>query len=255
MVRAERRPAETPVRFRRMIVAHSYKFVFVHPQKTGGTSVSFALDPFLAWDDVVLGGTPRGQAIDQAFGDRFGLRKHSTVAEIERVCGRAVTENYFVFATVRRPLERICSFYNFVGHKLNRASAQTGIPLAGMLAHIERHPNAVKRHPALGWHASRLFLKARDFSEFIHAEFTQGQGFLPLTDHLESGADGRVHCQAYRIEDSATWVPQLAERLGGEFDLGRRNTSNAIVAADSVSAEDRRFIEERYAADYAAFGY
>src|SRR5215469_1250703 len=98
-----------------MIISHSRKFIFVHIHKTAGTSVEIGLDPWLSWDDVVLGSTPRGQAINNTYHARFGLNKHSSIAEIERVCGKQLVDGCFTFATVRHPVSRLCSLYNFVG--------------------------------------------------------------------------------------------------------------------------------------------
>lgn len=239
-----------------MIVSHSLKFIFVHPLKTGGTSVSMALDPHLAWDDIVIGGSPRGQAIEATYGERFGMRKHSPVAEIERVVGRRLLRRYFVFATVRHPVDRMCSFYNFIATRLDKFSEQSGVARADILRHIERHPNAVKNAPQLGWHASQVLLSTSGFSEFIRSAIKpMGNGLMSQFDHLKSGTDGQIHCTAYRLEDSVTWVPELAERLGVPLALEQRNRSTASVTPESVSREDLSFIESKYATDYAAFGY
>ena len=72
-----------------MIISNSHRFIFVHVLKTGGTTVCAALDPFLRWNDVVLGGTEFGERMNGPYRDRFGLRKHSTAQEIRAVVGDA----------------------------------------------------------------------------------------------------------------------------------------------------------------------
>src|SRR5258708_2149793 len=98
-----------------MIISHSRRFIFVHIHKTGGTSVELALDKFLSWNDLVLGGSPLGEAMNDTYRERYGLDKHSSVAEIDQVCGPQLSSRYTVLATVRHPLNRLCSLYNFVG--------------------------------------------------------------------------------------------------------------------------------------------
>src|SRR5215469_2544795 len=58
-----------------MIISHSRRFIFVHIHKAGGTSVEQALDPHLAWNDLILGGSQFGEKIQGAYQKRFGLNK------------------------------------------------------------------------------------------------------------------------------------------------------------------------------------
>src|SRR5215469_11368082 len=102
-----------------MIISHSRQFTFVHIHKAGGTSVERALDQHLAWNDLILGGSPLGEKIQAPYSARFGLNKHSTVSDIERVCGSRYIEEFYLFALVRHPVARLCSIYNFVATMLN----------------------------------------------------------------------------------------------------------------------------------------
>ena len=110
-----------------MIICHSRRFVFVHVHKTGGTSIKTALDPLLQWNDLILGGTPIGEYLNEVYRQRFKLSKHASVAEIDKVCGTALCDEYYVFATVRHPVDRLCSIYNFIGGIVARSLAREGI--------------------------------------------------------------------------------------------------------------------------------
>ncbi len=207
-----------------MIISHSRQFTFVHIHKAGGTSVEQALDPFLAWNDLILGGSPLGERMQVPYQARFGLNKHSAVSEIEKVCGSRYTEEYFLFALVRHPVARVCSIYNFVATMLNRWADRQKIPLSQITAHIT--PKAAKKTPALLWPASRAFLASESFSEFIrHEKVKFAPGFRPQLSMLTSidgeGPKGTI----FRLEDYPEWATILGERLGIAFELPQANRS------------------------------
>lgn len=81
-----------------MLISHRHRFIFVHVQKTGGTSVTAALYRFCDQE-----------AIDQA--RRGGLLVHSTAQDIIRVFGREVWDSYFTFAFERNPWDKTLSMY------------------------------------------------------------------------------------------------------------------------------------------------
>lgn len=99
-----------------MIVSHKYKFIFVHINKCGGTSVTRALLPFLGEDDLVLGGSPETEKLSEEYLAKHGIYKHSTASEIRSFVGDDVWDSYYKFATIRNPWDKIVSTY-FWFHK------------------------------------------------------------------------------------------------------------------------------------------
>jgi hypothetical protein len=97
-----------------MIINHTHRFIFVHVPKTAGTSVSTALSKYSTYRDLEIGGTPLGEAVQPFMSDRFGLRKHSTAANIRDVVGAASFQSYFSFCLVRNPFNRLQSTYHFL---------------------------------------------------------------------------------------------------------------------------------------------
>ena len=81
-----------------MIISNSHKFIFVHVMKTAGTSVSAALDPWLRWNDIAIGGTRFGEQIQPARAEprvsdilaahRSGARPRMRAARRDRRRGR-----------------------------------------------------------------------------------------------------------------------------------------------------------------------
>jgi hypothetical protein len=238
-----------------MIISHSRQFTFVHIHKAGGTSVEQALDPYLAWNDLILGGSPLGERMQVPYAAKFGLNKHSSVSEIEKVCGSHYIEEYFLFALVRHPVARVCSIYNFVATMLNKWAERQDIPLSEVARNVT--PKAAKKTPALKWTSSRIFLRTSSFSEFIRDEAVKtAPGFRAQVNMLSVTPDGEPKGEIFRLEDYPRWAEPLSKRLGLEFGLPHANQSGLKLADPlAVSKDDRAFIERIFENDYAAFGY
>jgi hypothetical protein len=237
-----------------MIISHSKRFIFVHIHKAGGTSVEQALDPFLAWNDLILGGSPLGERMQAPYKKKFGLNKHSAVSEIETVCGPRYLEEYFVFSLVRHPLARVCSIYNFVATTVNNWAVRHNIPSEDVRQRIT--PQAAKKTPGLAWPSTRIYLDTRGFSEFIrHQNIRQAPGFRSQVSIL-SRKNNVLAGEVFRLEDYPEWEPKLGAHLGIDFRLPHANVSGIrLVEPDAVSIDDRTFIETVFRSDYEKFNY
>lgn len=110
-----------------MILSKSKNFIFIHLEKTGGTSIEEFLTPFLSWDDILFGGVTYGQDIiniyRKYFGDAYmldkGLWKHSNAEDIKKYLGLKEWKNYYKFATVRNPEKLMKSLYFFTERNIN----------------------------------------------------------------------------------------------------------------------------------------
>lgn len=97
-----------------MIISKSKKFVYIHLDKCGGTSIETALEPFLSWDDIIIGSTPFGEKIYLAYQEKNNsLRKHSNSSDIKSFVGNDWNSMY-KFATVRDPKKIMISLYFYV---------------------------------------------------------------------------------------------------------------------------------------------
>ena len=238
-----------------MIISHSHRFTFVHIHKAGGTSIETALDPYLSWNDLILGSSALGQGINKAYRLRHGLHKHSSVAEIQEICGSVYVDEYFLFAFVRHPIDRICSLYNFVGSSIQRLEEKLDVDLRSVNA--VRMAKAAKRAPALKWPATRAFLVSPSFSEFIRDENLElDPGFHAQFSRLNCPITKKMKGEAYRLEDGGKSLSKIGERLGLDIELLHENKSKVVlIERDKMGAEDRRYLEEKFSVDFAAFGY
>jgi len=96
-----------------MIISNSKGFIYLHIPKAGGTSVTTLLDPELEWNDIVLGGTPAGELMQEIWSPRFGLYKHSLPECVRAVMGDCKYEGYKKIVVVRDPIERVFSAYRY----------------------------------------------------------------------------------------------------------------------------------------------
>ena len=82
-----------------MIISHKYKFIFVHPQRTAGISISRTL-----FESGIVG-------IDEYFSNISEPYKlHSSISEVRN---EPFFDEYLKFGFVRNPWQRMHSFFNF----------------------------------------------------------------------------------------------------------------------------------------------
>lgn len=236
-----------------MIYSRSLNFVFIHIHKTGGSSMEIALDPHLRWDDLVLGSTPLGEAMNDPYRHRHGLNKHSSIQEVQNVCGADLVARSYCFAMVRHPVHRICSLYNFVGSIVTKWAVNAGVPLDTMRSDLGRF---VKAHPPLGWPASRAFIQSQSFTEFLtQPELARDEGFIQQISRLSLEGKG-LACNALKLEEIDHWLPDLSARLGVNLTVPHENVSGLkLVSAKTISPEARATIRTMFSEDFAAFGY
>ncbi|HTU32804.1 MAG TPA: sulfotransferase family 2 domain-containing protein [Candidatus Acidoferrum sp.] len=239
-----------------MIICHSRKFIFVHIHKTGGTSFERALDPHLAWNDLILGGSSFGERIQQPYAKKYGLNKHSTVSEIEAICGENLVNCYHTFSFVRDPLSRICSLYNSVATIVHKWAGNQGINLNEVEQRITLR--AAKKTPALQWSSTKAFLHSASFSEFIRQKaLANAPGFRSQVSCLIGGSNGGLlKAKYFRLEDFPNWMDELIAITGLEISISRENQSDLrLQDAAAVNDDDRSYIRYLFRDDYETFGY
>jgi hypothetical protein len=227
-----------------MIISNSRKFIFVHINKTAGTSITEALAPHLAWNDLVLGSTPIGLALNQPFHERFGLSKHSTARGIRAVVGERVWSEYRSFAVVRDPVDRALSLYGYL--KMLQA---------GRSELRKRLRSLLGARGGPDWLALRALKETGSFSEFIrHPELRHDPGFVHQSRFLSDETGALIVDRLLRFETLAEDFAALGRELGiPEAALGHQNRSQggARGREAAVSERDVAFLKDYFAEDYA----
>ncbi|MBE9477368.1 MAG: sulfotransferase family 2 domain-containing protein, partial [Proteobacteria bacterium] len=100
-----------------MIISHGRKYIFVHIPKTGGTSLSLALEAKAMKDDILIGDTPKAlnrRNRTKGIEASGRLWKHSRLTDIYGPVTQKQIESYFVFTIVRNPWDRMVSYYHWL---------------------------------------------------------------------------------------------------------------------------------------------
>lgn len=239
-----------------MIISRRHRFIFIHVPKTGGTSIEVALAGHLAWDDLILGSTPLGFAMNTAYRARHGLFDHGSLTDIANVCGPELPNSSFVFATVRHPLDRIVSLYNFLntlveGHRRSVGLAPDIIRRRILSNEAADAPNF------FAWSVTKIFVREPDFPAFLRAIDPASHVKLrSQISFLKPPPGVKPVDRILKLEELDETFPEIAMRLGLSVSLGRLNKSSLTkLSPRDVTLADRRWIEELYHEDMVAFDY
>lgn len=212
-----------------MIVSKARGYVFVHIPKTGGTSLTLALEGRAAKDDIIIGDTPKARQRRKRLDDltpKGRLWKHSTLADIDGIVNGEELDEMFCFTLVRNPWDRAVSYY----HWLREQSFD---------------------HPAV------VLSKSFEFEAFLrHPDNVRAFRNSPSAFYMVD-ANGVERCDAYvRIEHLSQDLKPLEAHLGFDLAVGHVNGSERENDYrryyDDALAE---FVGALSAEDVARFGY
>lgn len=210
-----------------MIVSHRHRYVFVHIPKTGGTSLTLALEARVGKDDIILSDTPKGRNRRSRVKDapaRGRLWKHSTLADIEGLVDPAIFADYLVLTLVRNPWARAVSYHRWLrGQGFD--------------------------------HASVRLAKTLEFRDFLRHPLTQRQLAVPARHYL-TASTGPVAGLCLRLEHLDADLSALEAHLGFSLrPLPHENRSGHGDWRAAYDDEGAALLARLAAEDIARFGY
>jgi hypothetical protein len=212
-----------------MIVSYGRSYVYVHIPKTGGTSLSLALEQRAKRDDLLIGDTPKAKRRKrrlEGVETRGRLWKHATLADIDGLMDEAVLQQMFVFTMVRNPWDRVVSYY----HWLRSQSFS---------------------HPVV------YLARSLSFAEFLYHDSVQTAfRTSPATSYLRD-AQGRDRGDLFiRLEHFKEDARPLETHLGFDIDLPHVNASaRARDYRSYYDADLAAIVRDVCAEDISRFGY
>lgn len=203
-----------------MLRSKKYKFLFIHIPKSAGTSIHFALKPFsdpFALKFITSPLKKIGLPIN------FGpspLDSHSTAHQIKKLFGKDF-HNYYKFAFVRNPWERICSSYFYILKD--------------------------KRHPA--YHQT---LNTKDINEFISKKIYIEKS---QTEYIFDQDGNKLVDFIGRYENLESDFSQVLNHLKIQTCLKKLNSNKYNNYKDLLNEESIELINNRYENDISKFKY
>jgi len=213
-----------------MIISHGRKFIFVHIPKTGGTSLSLALEAKAMKDDILIGDTPKAKNRRKRIKDvqvSGRLWKHARLTDIYGLVTQEQIERYLVFTIVRNPWDRVVSYYHWL--KMQKFN-----------------------HPAV------KIAKNNSFADFLATPSTQSSLHNDATRYYVSDLNGIVRCDMYlRMEYLSEDAGRLGENLGIKLaDLSHDNRSERESDYTGYyDVESQNIVHAAFADDIERFEY
>jgi len=223
-------------------VSHSHRFVFIHIPKTGGLSLRHAFQEqnadlefvgYAIWDLPKEQRTPElVRMIRLAYCNdalaSFPLH-HLPAAILRKMLPREVWDQYFKFAFVRNPWDRLVSSYYFYQVNLGYESFR------------QQYPDVVAMCERCG-----------DFGTFIR-EYAM---YVPdMTSHLVDDSGNISVDFVGRFERLHEDWNKVGAKIGLNLSLPHENRSEHEHYRKYYTAETRRIVEQQFARDIELFGY
>jgi hypothetical protein len=215
------------------IINSSYRFIFIHIPKTGGTSVKEHLRQYCRDGDVHIDRPADAERLGTP--DGIQLKKHSSAPQVRKALGRTEFDAFFKFCVVRNPFIRTISLFRFL--KFNFRS----------------------------WPRAELMESINTLEEFVASSVfrSSGPGGIAspqvhwLTDKSGTSCVDFI-ARVERIEEDFSEIISRLALPASRKPLLRRNASKGDVdklAAELASGSVVDVIRSRYASDFRFLGY
>lgn len=191
-----------------MIISRGRRYIFVHIPKTGGTSLSLALEARAKRDDILIGDTPKARRRQHRLARLHPagrLWKHATLADIDGIVTAAEIDAMFVVTMVRNPWDRAVSYYHWLRSQTFEHPAvylAQSLSFAPFLRHevvqrsFRNSPAASYMRDAGGRDCADLFIRLEHFAEDARA-FEAHLGFDLSLPHVNASARAREYRSYY----------------------------------------------------------
>jgi hypothetical protein len=210
------------------MISRTKHFLFIHVPKTGGNSISTALQTYT---DIqfMAADSPKGFGVSENFwpiDPIYGSIKHFSVDKWSELLGKSISD-YFLFGTVRNPIDRAISLYFFMKQTL----------INKQISWLEDNSED----------ARDLFSNS-EFCKFLLSGVPSQLSFLNSTTGLA------IHLMRYErlVDDFAAVCRQLGLK---DASLPVINASRRPPLKRLLDARTQKLLVEVFEDDFRSFGY
>jgi hypothetical protein len=201
-----------------MLFSQSRKFVFIHIQKTGGSSIEAALasvtpDAIGRFDSLPAASDP-------------GKSRHLFASDLQNFLDEEVWNSCYKFAFTRNPWARLVSWYNMC---------------------IERPTNRFMR---LVKEQTNTFEEFLNLSDRLTEKTRWNQA-----DYVTDSSGRLIVDFVGRFEKLTEGFGTVCRHLQVDLKLPHKNRGSAVDYRAFYTAQTRRLVAERFARDIEMFGY
>jgi Sulfotransferase family len=237
-----------------VIISNSHKFIFIHIRKTAGEAVTATLEPHLRRGDSLPDTDPRrwlGRSIKLGSAPYPSLTKHSSAVEIRGEVPSGLWNDYYKFAIVRHPVDRMVSFYQWAG----RIHAQRN---SMRPQHVRYYlTESSRRGEPNRWPAVQAYSATDSFAEFIRHPLIADSHDMHDQANVICDPEGRILVDfVAHFEQIDEDFRQIQQAIGLPCHvLTRTNVSSSGHDRPVVTQEDEEYLGGVFRRDFDLFGY
>jgi hypothetical protein len=214
-----------------MLISHKYQVIFIHIQRTGGTSVSNVLieaDPDIVYE-LPLDSQKKRQ-------------KHCFISDIYPLLSSEIFSNYTKFSIVRNPYARLLSWYSMFKHKTINPG------------NVPETSDAITWFDTVEEQMKPFMNSFDDFLSLPNEKFFQRFYYNQL-DYLQVNQKLAVD-NILRFENLTDDFNCLAQQLNIKINLPHINQSvNKNIYRDAYTKKTQNLVAERFQEDLNYFDY
>lgn len=218
-----------------MLISDKKKFIFIHVFKTGGKSITEALEPFAYNRD-------RGILAQTNPPRKVKPRHHISASKLILLIGKEKFNSYFSFAFVRNPWDWMVSVY-YSRFKCPLANAEkASLILNEKIRQIGSFSNFVKQ----------VF----NDRKFLPASVPEPFDFMYDQKDRVCSSDGKLLVDFIgRFENLEMDFKEVCSRIGISTELPRLNTSDHKPYQQEYNAETQEMVRQLFEPDISYFNY
>lgn len=214
------------------MIIDKHKCIFIHIPKCAGVSIEYALT---------------NRLYNEVDREREILKQHATAAQVKKYyCSDDDWNNYFKFAIIRNPFDRLLSAFNY-------------LLVIGLIhdGYKEKYISNWQNRKTINYILFKSFILKGKSSiyEKIMNRYKYGYNHIkPITEYLFN--DGKLMVDFIgRFENLQNDWDVICERIGTKINLPRMNVFTHKNYKECYDEEMIEIVKNRYKNDLELFGY